>query len=92
MQLQGELGVKKKEVERWEQRIQELFKDVSSFGDHVVIRVMRLDKVAALRGCGGGLRNDMSNLKEFLSILQDIITQGCTNLKLQLETPINGHT
>ena len=51
-----------------------MFKEVGSFGDHIVIRVMKLDKVVALRACGGGLKNDMSNLKEFLIILQDIIT------------------
>jgi len=35
------------------------------------------------------LTSDLSNLPDFLSAISEVISQGFTNRKLQLETPIN---
>ena len=63
---------------------------IAEFGEQVVVKVMRLNKTLVFKGCGGGLKPDFSNIKDFVSTLLEVIQQGCTNQNLQLNTPING--
>ncbi len=59
---------------------------MQEFGESIV-KVYRLNRAVVFKACSGGLRSDLSNLKDYVSTLMEVIQQGSTNLKLQLNTP-----
>lgn len=60
---------RKKELERVEQRLSEVVGMLNEFGEAVVCRVMKMNKATAFKPCGGGLKPDLANLKEFIETL-----------------------
>jgi DUF438 domain-containing protein len=67
---QEDLIKRHKEIER---KSAELFPMLEAFGTHILVTIMRLNKQVVLKPCGGQLRQDLSNLKDFLSVLKEVI-------------------
>ena len=88
-QLAIEINQHKKQIEKLTGQVRELHAIISDFGDQIVVRIMRLNKSFVFKSCGA-LKPDCANIKEFLTTIQEVVQQGCTNQNLQLNTPING--
>lgn len=63
--------------------IEKAHSQLVEFGDHIVCKLMLLNKAEAFKSCGGGLKSDLSNLREFFNTLIEIIRKGTAVLNLQ---------
>jgi hypothetical protein len=71
--------MKKREFDK---KLNDMFMMISNMGEQVC-NIMSINKNTIKIKCE-------SHLKEYLQVIIEIITQGCTNKKLQLETPNYG--
>ena len=62
--------------------MKEVHNTVAEFADQVVVRIMRLNKGQVFKGCGGALKPDFANIKDYLNTVQEVVQQGCTNQNL----------
>lgn len=81
-----DLMEKERELDK---RASDIFHIVETYGSHVIMDIMHLNKTQVLSSIGGHLSADLSNLKEYLQVLHDVIKQGCTNTS-SLNWSING--